>query len=352
MSSPRTAQRPWRGSIFLERAEVVAHESWAGAQQVLRVHAPRMAAAAGPGSFAHIRCDEHLPMRRPMSIMRTDTDAGTVEFLYKVVGTGSELLARHKPGETLSVLGPIGRGFEPLPDRPLALLLGGGVGIPPMVFLADRLRTVQGSRPLVIMGSEVPFPFRVRPSTIMVEGMPEGVIAGMPLLEEWGVPSRLTSQQGFAGCHPGYVTDLARAWLDRLAPEVRAREVAIYACGPNPMLQAVAAMAGRVRPSLPGLPGGVHGLCRWWLRRVHRAAGNASGAGDEARVRRRPGVRCRRGCLAFTAALDAFAAACTPQTARTPRSDHLPLPRDGVCRARPCVRGIGRQAKVPASAIG
>ena len=71
-----------------------------------------------------------------------------------------------------------------------------------MVFLAERLREDTATRdwkPLVLMGSEIPFPFRARPSTILVPGMPEGVIACMPLLDEWGVPSRLASLAGYRG---------------------------------------------------------------------------------------------------------------------------------------------------------
>ena len=64
----------------------------------------------------------------------------------------------------------------------------------------------------------------------------------MPLLEDWGIPSRLASLQGYPGCHPGYVTDLARRWLDGLSDEERA-EVGVYACGPHPMLEAVVGLA-------------------------------------------------------------------------------------------------------------
>ncbi|NIR39576.1 MAG: dihydroorotate dehydrogenase electron transfer subunit, partial [Actinobacteria bacterium] len=70
----------------------------------------------------------------------------------------------------------------------------GGVGIPPMVFLADQLRRAGTAfNPLVIMGSEVPFPFDTRPSQTLVSGMPAGVIACMPLMEDWGIASRLAS---------------------------------------------------------------------------------------------------------------------------------------------------------------
>ena len=65
---------------------------------------------------------------------------------------------------------------------------------------------------------------------------------GLALLEGWGVPSRLTSLQGYEGCFRGYVTELARHWLDSLAPAER-DEVSVYACGPTPMLEAAAALA-------------------------------------------------------------------------------------------------------------
>ncbi|MCA1799080.1 MAG: hypothetical protein LC632_06355, partial [Xanthomonadaceae bacterium] len=68
------------------------------------------------------------------------------------------------------------------------------------------------------------------------------VIACMPLLEDWGIPSRLASLQGYAGCFDGYITDLARAWLATLDPAAR-DEVEVFACGPAPMLRATAALA-------------------------------------------------------------------------------------------------------------
>ena len=235
--------RPHRDTIFLEdTAPILAHDAYPGAQYVLRVHAPQIAAQALPGSFAHIRCADLLSMRRPLSIMRVSVKDGWVEFLYKVVGEGTRLLAQRKVGETLSVMGPIGVPFTPHAARPRAVLIGGGVGIPPMVFLAEHLRATKSYTPFVIMGSEVPFPFTTRPSQIMVSGMPHGVIAAMPLMEDWGIPSRLASKQGYAGCFDGYVTDVARAWLNTLNAEQRS-EVEIFTCGPHPMLEAVVRLA-------------------------------------------------------------------------------------------------------------
>jgi len=240
-----------RGTIFLEEARVISQLAYDGEQFVLRVAAPKCAAHAAPGSFAHVTCDAAIPMRRPLSIMRADAAAGWIEMLYKVVGPGLHALAARKAGDTLSVLGPIGRPFVAHPERPRTLLVGGGVGIPPMVFLAERLRAATDAsgvtvawKPLVLMGSEIPFPFRTRPSTIIVPGIPDGTIAAMPLLDEWGIPSRLASRSDFPGCFPGFVTQLADAWLKSLGPKELA-EVEIFACGPTPMLEVTAQVARR-----------------------------------------------------------------------------------------------------------
>jgi len=241
--------RPHRGTVFAEQGEILVHQAHPGDQYVLRVQAPLAARTAVPGSFAHVQCDPELPMRRPLSIMRCDADAGWLEFLYKTVGHGTRRLARRQPGETLDLLAPIGQPFRANPERPRALLLGGGVGLPPMVFLAEQLSGLGGYRPVAFLGSEVPFPFTPRPSQALLPGMPDGVIGCMPLLEEWGVPSRLASRQGYPGCLEGYVTDLARHWLDALDDGARA-EVMLYACGPEPMLAAAAALARDY-----GLPG-------------------------------------------------------------------------------------------------
>ncbi|MGH8377399.1 MAG: dihydroorotate dehydrogenase electron transfer subunit [Gammaproteobacteria bacterium] len=236
--------KPHRGPIFLENAPVLEQENFPGEQCVLRIQAPQCAAAAMPGSFIHVTCDATLPMRRPMSIMRVSKQDGWVECLYKVVGEGSRLLAQRQRGDVVSCLGPIGKPFVLHPERPRPLLIGGGVGIPPMIFLADALRHDKRAnwQALVLMGSEVPFPFKSRPSTIVLPGMPEGVIGCMPLMEDWDIASRLASLQGYPGCYDGFVTDLARHWLCALNKRALA-ETEIFACGPTPMLKAAAHLA-------------------------------------------------------------------------------------------------------------
>ena len=235
-----------RGTIFLEEGLVLEHNAYPARQFVIRIAAAKCAAHATPGSFAHVTCHESIPMRRPLSIMRAAAAAGWIEILYKVEGAGLHALSLAKPGDRLSILGPIGRGFELHPKRPRVLLLGGGVGIPPVVFLAERLkeRTDAPWAPLVLMGSEIPFPFELRPARQSVAGVSDLYSACMPLLDDWGVASRLASGAGFAGCYQGFVTELADSWLATLsAPQLG--EVEIFACGPTPMLAATASLARR-----------------------------------------------------------------------------------------------------------
>jgi len=231
-----------RDTLFLEEAEVLSHQAFAGDQYLMRLWSPDCARQARPGQFVHLTCDPDLPLRRPISILRVNPRESWIEILYKAVGEGTRRLARRKPGDIISSIGPIGNPFQVHPERPRPLLIGGGVGMPPMIFLADSLRGMAGYKPFVILGSEVPFPFQPQPSQFIIPGLPPGVIAAMPLLDDWGVPSRLASLQGYAGCFQGYVTDLARAWLQTLDADALA-EVEVFACGPHPMLVAVAALA-------------------------------------------------------------------------------------------------------------
>jgi len=219
------------------------HHALPAGQYLMKLHAPCTAAHAQAGNFIHLQCDPGLPMRRPMSIMRTDQRSGNIDILYKVHGGGTRLLAHRKPGDIVPMLGPIGVPFKFDNYRKFPLLLGGGVGIPPIIFLAEHIRKSSPDiRPFVIMGSEIPFPFQPRPSQIMVNGLPGDAIAAMPLLEDLGIPCRLTSLQEYPGCFTGYVTDLARIWLDALAPK-QVQAVEIFACGPTVMLEATSRLA-------------------------------------------------------------------------------------------------------------
>lgn len=238
-AAAKNAQRN-RSTLFVEDGETLSMEAFPGEQFIHRIIAPQCAAAAAPGSFVHIRCDDTLPMRRPLSIMRACDD--WIEILYKIVGPGTRLLSQQNSGDPVSVLGPIGRPFNPDPERPKALLIGGGVGIPPIVFLADVLRNDNRYSPHAVLGSEIPFPFPLETSKLDFNGVANEIISTMPLLESWGVPARLTSLAGYPGCYDGYVTDLAEQWLSTLNM-AELNRTKIFSCGPTPMLKAVAGLA-------------------------------------------------------------------------------------------------------------
>jgi dihydroorotate dehydrogenase electron transfer subunit len=232
-----------RNTIFVEDGEIVSIDKFPGDQFVMRIRSPKCAAAAEPGSFAHITCDDTLPMRRPLSIMRVEDDC--IDILYKIVGDGLRRLSEKRPGNSVSVLGPIGQPFRPSAERPNTLLIGGGVGIPPMVFVADHLRQQDGDwAPLAILGSELPFPFERQRSAIAAPWIDAQINATMPLFEDWGIPCRLATLAGFDGCFDGYVTELAEHWLSSLCTDELSK-TEIFACGPTPMLKVVAALAAK-----------------------------------------------------------------------------------------------------------
>ena len=197
--------RAHRNTICVEDAQVLEQRTWPGDQFVLRLAAADCAQRAVPGSFAHLRCADDLPMRRPLSIMRADASAGWIEVLYKVVGQGLARLATVEPGDSISVLGPIGNGFSADSERNIAVMIGGGVGIPPLVFLAERVAAGDwpDTEAVAFFGSELEFPFDLVDAARDVPGMPGNATASLAQLESWSVPCRLATLSGFPGCFDG-----------------------------------------------------------------------------------------------------------------------------------------------------
>lgn len=115
------------------------------------------------------------------------------------------------------------------------VLIGTDAGYSPLVRTALQHATAEPSRLLVLFGADDSFPFRPRPSTILVPHMPAGVIASIPALEEMGIASRLASTAGLPGCYDGAVTELAALWLRSLESK-RAR---ITVSGSDTMVMAV-----------------------------------------------------------------------------------------------------------------
>ena len=231
-----------RNTIRVEQATVIEQIHHADQQFTLRLRAPSIVERAKPGHFVHLSVGNELKMRRPMSIMRIDPSAATFDVLYKIHGQGTSILAERKPGDTLSVIGPIGQPFKLSDYAATVVLIGGGVGIPPMVFLAEHIRQhAPTTNILAVLGSEIQFPFTLRPSQILTPALPPEVTATMPWFEDHGIPCRLASHSEFAGTYRGYVTELAETWMNHL----ELADVELFACGPTPMLKAVAELAKR-----------------------------------------------------------------------------------------------------------
>jgi len=175
--------------------------------------------------------------------MRSSVKNNTIDILYKVHGDGTNALSKKKIGDSIDLIGPIGQPFKMKNYKKRPLLIGGGVGIPPIIFLAEYIKdTTKNLNPFVLMGSEIPFPFKTQPSKILINEVPAEVNASMALLEDWGITSRLTSLNNYAGCFNGYVTELADIWLEKLDDDQR-EDVEIFSCGPTQMLKAVSKLA-------------------------------------------------------------------------------------------------------------
>lgn len=231
---------PKSRTIYDEQAQIIANVQREGGQFVLGLKAPKTAASALPGQFVHIQVSDERPLRRPISIMLADADSRTIDMLVKAVGDGTRELREKQVGETLSLIGPIGRPFDLADTSRRYVCIGGGVGLPPVIFAADRL--AGQADVIVFAGSEIEFPFALRPSGFMLPGVGGNAILAITSLEERGIPSRLASNAGLYGCYEGHVPDLARDYLLALNKAERQRCV-LLACGPRPMLHAVARLS-------------------------------------------------------------------------------------------------------------
>ncbi len=128
--------------MALCQAQVLRRDDVAPGHHLLELECPPVAQCAAPGQFVHVRVGGTSDplLRRPFSIMLCDTRRGHLQILVRTVGRGTELLAHAAPGNVLDLMGPLGNGF-PLPaDAHEPLLVAGGVGVAPLVFVADALQ--------------------------------------------------------------------------------------------------------------------------------------------------------------------------------------------------------------------
>jgi dihydroorotate dehydrogenase electron transfer subunit len=173
-------------------------------------------------------------IRRPFSLAgRRDKDGVELDIIHRVVGGGTQYLAGLTPGDDVSILGPLGNSFSlPAPDQ-LAILVGGGVGIPPMIYLASQL----AGRPAVAFAG-----------ALCRDLIPLTLSANEYEVAEFhahGIPAILATDDGSFG-YRGFITQALEQFLDRaLAPHFfpAGLRPIIYTCGPEPMMKRVADIA-------------------------------------------------------------------------------------------------------------
>ncbi len=204
-----------------EDGEVLINEPAAQGVYLMRLAAPRISERCQPFQFIQIQTDPRLSpfLRRPFSVLRADRSAGWLEVVYDVIGPGTCRMSQAEPGSRLGLLGPLGNSFTPM-DASRFLLVGGGVGLVPLAFLAWE-RPRDRSRMLLLMGAAT----RAR--------MPD-----LDRLVPDDLECHLATDDGGLG-HRGLVTDLI---ADHVVPD----GTAILTCGPHPMMARVAVVAAEL----------------------------------------------------------------------------------------------------------
>ena len=180
------------------------------------IECPDVAAKAVPGQFVNLLPDGGFTLRRPISICGIDKTAGTLRIVFEVRGKGTKALSELRAGDTVNMLAPLGNGFTLPGQDARVILVGGGIGTPPMLPLAQY----SGAKAVVISG------FRNQDAVILQDDFAAA-----------GAKTILCTDDGSAGRF-GLVTL-------PLEEEIKAEKPAlICACGPLPMLKATAALAG------------------------------------------------------------------------------------------------------------
>jgi dihydroorotate dehydrogenase electron transfer subunit len=207
-------------------AEVIANTPLSEEYCVLSLAAPAIGETARPGQFVMLRTSSGTDplLRRPFSvfeILRAGGRTTGISILNKRVGAGTRLLYAATPGLRLGCLGPLGRPFEPAAPPAEAWMVAGGVGLAPFLTLAERLQA-HGT-----------------PATLFYGARRASELYYVEAFERMGTRVALATEDGSRG-ERGFVT----APLERaLAAAARTQAVRLYACGPTPMMRAVARLA-------------------------------------------------------------------------------------------------------------
>jgi len=204
---------------YLQKAEIVRTEKLADDIFRFTLKSPDIAAACRPGQFIMVRTTAGMDplLRRPFSVHRIAA-GGLLQILFKVIGRGTRLLADLQSGIQLDILGPLGCGFV-YGNHVNHCLVGGGIGIAPLLFLAEQLlKKNEPAAVAVFLGARTG----------------DEVAALAEDFTSMGLAVQVATEDGSLG-RQGLVTDL-------MAPANNGNQGMVYACGPYPMLRAVTAL--------------------------------------------------------------------------------------------------------------
>ena len=208
-------------AILNIKVKILTKEEVAPNIYLMKLSAPSVAQEALPGQFIHIKCsiDNYLLLRRPLSIHRIDKEKGEIYILFQVVGEGTKLLAQRKVGDNLGILGPLGNGFNIYPESRKILIIGGGIGVAPLLALAEESIT-QGKEVQVLIGA-----------------LKKELVIGEENFRKLGAKVDVATDDG-SYKYKGLVTDLLEGMIKEgwLADQ-------IFACGPKPMLKKISEIA-------------------------------------------------------------------------------------------------------------
>ncbi len=199
-----------------------------GYYRSLRVADFTSARTVRPGQFVHIKvagCMDPF-FRRAFSIADYDPDNRVLEIIYKVVGKGTGIMGQKTKGEYLDILGPLGNGYSRIAKSKTVVIVAGGVGFPPLYFLAKRL--VEAGHP----AKDILFFYGGRNRDDLIE---------MKRTRDLGVELVACTDDGSYG-FSGFVTEAAAARMEQL----NGKKTTICTCGPEPMLTVVQETARRM----------------------------------------------------------------------------------------------------------
>ena len=233
--------------VFQAKAKIVYSKRIKDSYFKSILSSPRIALGALPGQFVNIKVSEcnELLLRRPFSIHRVN--GPNIEILYEVLGKGTQILAQKKPGEYLDIIGPLGNGFDALCAKrsTLSILVAGGMGVAPLIFLAEKLAEIknQKSSPFAKASGDSPSKLEERRRTkikiiVLIGAKTKKQILCEQEFKKLGCEVKIATDDGSRG-FKGKVTDLLNDFLQANRQTGKQANY-IYACGPRPMLKEIA----------------------------------------------------------------------------------------------------------------